>query len=52
MTKEEKEIYDFIKRHDLDPFDMTIFYYISGTFPKATIKNAINAVNQLRQDKI
>ena len=52
MTKKEKEIYDFAKRYNLSPFDITIFYYISGTFPNTKIENVVNVVNHLRQDEI
>lgn len=36
MTKKEKEIYDFTKRHmkenNLSPFGGSIFFYIGGAF--------------------
>ena len=56
MTKKEKEIYEFVKRHNnngfLDPFDTSIFCYIGGAFPKATIKNVISVVNKLQDEDL
>ena len=56
MTKKEKEIYEFAKRHNdnrnLDPFDMSTFFYIAGAFPKATAKNVMNVVSKLQEDVI
>lgn len=56
MTKKEKEIYEFVKRHNdnrnLDPFRTDIFYYIGGAFPKVKMENVLNVVNQLKEDEI
>lgn len=52
MTKKEKEIYEFVKVSNLDPFNTDIFYYIGGAFPKVKMENVINVVNQLREDYI
>ena len=42
MTKKEKEIYDFVKKKNVDPFDTSIFFYIGGAFPKAKMEDVIN----------
>ena len=52
MTKKEKEIYEFVKGRNLDPFYTEIFYYIGGAFPKAKMENVLNVVNQLKEDEI
>lgn len=56
MTKAEKEIYNFTKRHmkenNLSPFSASIFFYIGGAFPKAKMENVLNVVNQLMDDDI
>lgn len=52
MTNKEKEIYEFVKRHNVDPFCTDIFYYIGGAFPKAKMENVLNVVNQLKEDEI
>ena len=56
MTKKEKEIYDFTKRHmkenNLSPFGGSIFFYIGGAFPDAKMENVLNVVNQLIDDEI
>ena len=56
MNKKEKEIYEFVKRHNdnrsLNPFDMSTFFYIAGAFPKATAKNVMNVISQLQEDYI
>ena len=52
MTKKEKEIYEFVKERNVDPFYTEIFYYIGGAFPKVKMENVINVVNQLREDYI
>lgn len=56
MTKKEKEIYDFTKRHmkenNLSPFGGLIFFYIGGAFPDAKMENVLNVVNQLIDDSI
>ena len=52
MTKKEKEIYDFVKKKNVDPFDMSIFFYIGGAFPKAKMEDVINVVELLREDVI
>lgn len=56
MTKKEKEIYDFTKRHmkenNLSPFGGSIFFYIGGAFPDAKMENVLNVVNQLMEDEI
>ena len=52
MTKKEKEIYDFVKEYNVNPFDASIFFYIGGAFPKAKMENVLNVVNQLREDYI
>lgn len=56
MTKKEKEIYDFTKRHmkenNLSPFGGLIFFYIGGPFPDAKMENVLNVVNQLVDDSI
>ena len=52
MTKKEKEIYEFVKKYNVDPFDSSIFFYIGGAFPKAKMENVLNVVNQLREDVI
>ena len=52
MTKKEKEIYEFIKARNVDPFYTDVFYYIGGAFPKAKMENVLNVVNQLREDYI
>ena len=52
MTKAEKDIYNFTKRHmkenNISPFGASIFHYIGGAFPKAKMENVLNVVNQLR----
>ena len=56
MNKKEKEIYEFVKRHNdnnkLNPFNMATFYFIGGAFPEATAKNIINVLTQLQEDYI
>lgn len=56
MTKKEKEIYDFTKRHmkenNLSTFGGSIFFYIGGAFPDAKMENVLNVVNQLMEDEI
>lgn len=52
MTKEEKEIYEFVKGKNVDPSYTDVFYYIGGAFPKAKMENVLNVVNQLRKDYI
>lgn len=50
MTKKEKEIYDFTKRHmkenNLSSFGGSIFFYIGGAFPDAKMENVLNVVNR------
>lgn len=56
MTKAEKDIYNFTKRHmkenNITPFGASIFHYIGSAFPKAKMENVINVVHQLQQDEI
>lgn len=52
MTKKEKEIYDFVKKNNVNPFDTSIFFYIGGAFPKVKMENALNVVNHLQEDDI
>lgn len=56
MSKKEKEIYDFTKRHmkenNLSPFGGSIFFYIGGAFHDAKMENVLNVGNQLIDDSI
>ena len=52
MTKKEKEIYYFVQKKNVDPFDTSIFFYIGGAFPKAKMEDVINVVELLREDVI
>lgn len=52
MTKAEKDIYNFTKRHmkenNISPFGASIFHYIGGAFPKAKMEKCIECCQSVK----